>query len=84
MGARERRWVRNARRRVQGQATMGTQCPTTGTGSGDDGCCSCDDGGDRATMAKIARRRVAGRATTGRRSGDNESDPARTRRGHSI
>ena len=47
------------------QATMGTQRPRTGTGSGDDGCCLCDDGGDCATTAEIARRRVAGRATTG-------------------
>ena len=48
----------------------GTQRPTTGTGSGDDGLCSCDDGGDRAT--------------TSRGLGDDGSDPARTRHGHSI
>ena len=49
--------------------TTGPQCTTTGTGvkkeTGDDGCCSCDDGGDCVTTAEIAQRRVAGRATTG-------------------
>ena len=46
-------------------ATTGMQRLTTGTGSSDDGCCSCDDGGDCVTTAEIARRRVAGWATTG-------------------
>ena len=50
-----RRWVCNARRQVQGRATMGAA---------------------QATTAEIARQRL--------RSGDDGSDPARTRRGHSI
>ena len=67
-----------------GSGDDGCARATTGTGSGNDGCCLCDDGGDHATTVEIARRRVAGWATTGRTMGDGGSDPARTLRGHSI